>query len=62
MVNANPRIYPKNNILWEFEIQIEQLILARIPDLVLINKTKKFTRAPNCENKRKRKFRQALGL
>ena len=44
MVYAQPRIYSKNGtnkILWDFEIQTDQLISAKRPDLVIVKKKMK---------------------
>ena len=69
MVYTQPRISPgeRNKILWDFEIQTDHLIPARILDLMIINKKN----LPSCElchlgeqqkeNQRKRKERQLLG-
>ena len=41
MINAQPKICPGEwdaQILWDFQIQIDHLILARRPDLVIVNK------------------------
>ena len=55
-------------ILWEFEIQMDQLILSRIPDPVIIKKKKNLSYHGLCllarkqgENQRKRKERQVFG-
>ena len=40
----NPAPVPENNtqkLLWDFDIQTDHLILARRPDLIIINKKKK---------------------
>ena len=39
----NPTSHPQNDtckLLWDFEIQMDHLILARRPELIIINKTK----------------------
>ena len=44
-----------HKILWDFEIQMNHLIIARRPDLVIINKKRKILlfNEPQSENKRK---------
>ena len=40
----NPAPVPENDthkLLWDFDIQTDHLILARRPDLIIINKKKK---------------------
>ena len=59
-----------HKILWYFEIQIDLLIPTRRSDLVMINKKKEnllhcglcHPGRPQCENQRKWKERQVLGL
>ena len=41
-----------HKLLWDFNIQTDHLILARRPDLVIINKKKKKKKKENLQNSR----------
>ena len=44
MVYAQPSICPRDKFLWNFDIQMDHLISARQPDLIIINKKKRTCR------------------
>ena len=51
MVYAQPRIRPKNEthkILSDFQIQMDHLISARTPDLIIVNKKEKLLNSRLC--------------
>ena len=44
-----------HEILWDFYIQIDHLILTRQPDLVIVNKKKKKKKKKKKEKRKKKK-------
>ena len=59
MEYAQTRIDPRewDTYYWDFEIQTDHLILARQPDLLIVNKKENL---PQSENQRKHKEKQVL--
>ena len=60
----NPESVLENEILWDFKIQTIHLILARQPDLVIVNKERELAKSwtllfllPQCKTEGNRKVR-----